>query len=91
MVFTKRLRERVARGEITCSVRIWHSPRVKVGGDYPMGEGAIHVTSVREIVLEDITPDLARISGFDDVGDLLAVAQHGSGQNIYLVKFEYRR
>jgi hypothetical protein len=56
-----------------------------------MGEGAIHVTSVREIVLEDITPDLARISGFDDVGDLLAVAQHGSGQNIYLVKFEYRR
>jgi len=30
MVFTKRLREGVKRGEITCSVRIWMSPRVRV-------------------------------------------------------------
>ena len=90
MVFTKRLRERVMRGEITCSVRIWQRPHVKVGGRYALGPGAIHVTSVREIGFEDITPALARRSGFEGVVDLLKVAKHGSGENVYLVEFEYR-
>jgi len=31
MVFTKRLREGVRRGEITCSVRFWMRPHVLVG------------------------------------------------------------
>src|SRR5258707_12585979 len=31
MVFTKRLREGVRRGEITCSVRFWMRPHVRVG------------------------------------------------------------
>jgi hypothetical protein len=34
MVFTKRLREGIRRGEITCSARIWMSPRVRVGARY---------------------------------------------------------
>lgn len=89
MMFTKRLREPVMRGEITCSVRIWQRPRVKVGGRYPLGPGAIEVTSIREIVADDITPELARRSGFADVEDLLAVAKHGPGETIYLVKFDY--
>jgi hypothetical protein len=90
MVFTKRLREPVMRGEITCSVRIWQSPRVKVGGRYPLGAGAIHVTAIREIDLADITPELARRSGFAGVVDLLKVAQHGPGRHVYLVEFDYR-
>lgn len=90
MVFTKRLRDRVMLGEITCSVRIWQSQRVKTGGRYPLGPGAIQVTSVREIGFEDITPALARRSGFEDVADLLKVAKHGPGENIYLVEFEYQ-
>ncbi len=90
MIFTKRLREPVMRGEITCSVRIWQSPRVRVGGSYRLGPGMIHVTSVREIVLADITAELARRSGFQDVADLLATARHGTGENIYLVEFDYR-
>jgi len=90
MVFAKRLRDRVMLGEITCSVRIWQSPRVKVGGRYPLGPGAIHVSSVREIAFDDITPELAQRSGFEDVADLLNVAKHGPGENVYLVEFEYR-
>ena len=90
MVFTKRLREPVMRGEVTCSVRIWQRPRVKVGGRYPLGPGAVHVTSIREIGFEDITPDLARRSGFQGVVDLLKVAKHGPGESVYLVEFEYR-
>jgi hypothetical protein len=90
MVFTKRLREPVMQGEITCSVRIWQRPHVKVGGQYALGAGAIHVTSIRQIGLSDITPDLARRSGFLGVVDLLEVAKHGPGETIYLVEFEYR-
>jgi len=89
MIFAKQLRDRVMLGEITCSVRIWQRPRVKVGGRYPIGPGAIRVTSLREIEWESITPGLARRSGFDSVEDLLSVAKHGRGENLYLVEFEY--
>ncbi|QUD86252.1 hypothetical protein [Phenylobacterium montanum] len=89
MTFTKRLRKPVMRGEVTCSVRIWRSPRVKVGGRYPLGPGAICVTGIREIGFDDITPALARRSGFQGVVDLLKVAKHGAGEKVYLVEFEY--
>ena len=89
MIFTKRLREPVMRGEITCSVRIWRYPHVKVGGRYQLGAGAIEVTAIREISMADITPDLARRSGFLGVVDLLKVAKHGPGERVYLVEFEY--
>lgn len=90
MMFTKRLREPVMRGEVTCSVRIWQRPHVKVGGRYPLEEGAIEVTSIQEIAIADITPDLARRSGFLGVVDLLKVAKHGPGERVYLVEFEYQ-
>jgi len=89
MVFTKRLREGVRRGEITCSVRIWQSPRVKAGGRYRMEEGMIEVDSIEPIGLPDITPELARESGFLGILDLLKVAKHGRGDRIYLVRFHY--
>ena len=89
MIFTKRLREGVRRGRIRCSVRIWMRPHVKVGGRYPMDEGHIEVDSIEPIERSDITHDLARESGFDSVEELLSVAKHGRGDNVYLVEFEY--
>jgi hypothetical protein len=89
MIFTKRLRDGVRRGEITCSVRIWMSPRVKVGHRYRMEEGQIEVDSIEPIGFPDITPQLARASGFLGLIDLLKVAKHGKGENIYLVRFHY--
>ena len=91
MVFTKRLREPIRRGEITCTVRFWISPRVTIGKRYPIEEGAIEVDSIEAIGFPDITPELARESGFLGVLDLLKVAKHGRGQNIYLVRFHYVR
>jgi hypothetical protein len=91
MTFTKRLREGVRRGEITCSIRIWMRPHVKVGGRYRMEEGEIEVDSIEPIGFVDITPQLARESGFLGVIDLLKVAKHGRGENIYLVRFHYVR
>ena len=89
MVFTKRLREGVRRGRITCSVRIWTKPHVKAGGRYRMDEGHIVVDSIVPIRLADITSDLARESGFSSVKDLLQIAKHGPGSHVYLIRFRY--
>lgn len=89
MMFAKRLRDGVRAGDITTSIRIWQSPRVKVGGRYPMEGGHILIESIREIAIGDITGDMARASGFAGVVDLLETAKHGSGSNVYLVEFEY--
>jgi hypothetical protein len=89
VVFTKRLRDGVRRGHITCSVRIWMRPRVRVGGRYPMDEGQIEIDSIESIGFPHITPELARESGFNGLIDLLKVAKHGRGQNVYLIRFHY--
>jgi hypothetical protein len=89
VVFAKHLREGVRRGRITCSIRIWTHPHVKAGGRYRMEEGTIHVDSIEPIRLADITPDLAHESGFPSVAALLKIARHGSGRNVYLVRFRY--
>jgi len=89
MTFTKRLREGVRQGKITCTVRIWTRPHVTVGKRYRMEEGEIEVDSITPIGLPDITPQLARESGFLGLVDLLKVAKHGKGTNIYLIRFHY--
>src|SRR5688572_665048 len=91
MLFTKRLHAGILSGEITSSVRVWKRPHVRVGHRYKFGEGEIEVDSIQWMSFEDITPQLARRSGFGSVVELLKVAKHGSGQNVYLVTFHYVR
>jgi hypothetical protein len=54
-----------------------------------MEDGHIRIESIRQIAIGDISGELARRSGFKGVVDLLKVAKHGSGTNIYLIDFEY--
>jgi hypothetical protein len=89
MVFTKHLREGIRRGRIRCSVRIWTRPHVKVGGRYRLDEGQVVVDSIMPIDITDVTYDVARESGFSSVKDLLEIARHGRGNNIYLIRFHY--
>jgi hypothetical protein len=89
VVFTKRLREGIRRGRIKCSIRVWTRPHVKAGGRYPMDEGHILVDSIESIDVSDITQALARESGFATVDDLLQIARHGKGDNVYLIRFHY--
>lgn len=72
-------------------MRIWTRAHVRVGARYRMGEGEIQVDSIQPIGFPDITPELARESGFLGVLDLLKVAKHGRGENIYLIRFHYVR
>ena len=56
-----------------------------------MGEGAIAIDSIEPIAFPDVTPELARESGFLGVLDMLKVAKHGRSEKIYLVRFHYVR
>ena len=90
MDFIERLRPGVRRGEITCSVRIWQRPRVRVGQRYAStGLGQIEIDSIEQIELSDVTAQLARESGFNGLVDLLKIAKHGNGTNVYLVRFHH--
>jgi len=62
-----------------------------VGKRYRMDDGAIEVDSITPIGFPDITPELARESGFLGLIDLLKVAKHGKGNHIYLIRFHYVR
>jgi hypothetical protein len=89
MVFARELREGIRRGRIRTSVRIWTRLHVKVGGRYPMEHGHVVVDAIEPIRLRDITAAMARESGFPTIRALLDVAKHGSGRNVYLIRFHY--
>lgn len=89
MVFAQALREGIRRGRIRTSIRIWTRPHVKVGGRYAMEHGQVVVDAIEPIRMRDVTAAMARESGFPTVQALMDVAKHGSGRNVYLIRFHY--
>jgi hypothetical protein len=87
--FLRTLRDRIRKGEITSTVRLWQRPHVRIGGSYSLPPGKIQVTKLSEISLAEITPQLARRSGFLGVVDLLKIAKHGAGRRVFLIEFRY--
>jgi hypothetical protein len=66
MRFTVDSHQRIADGDITCTIRAWKRPQVKVGGRYHVGAVDLVVDSVDQVRLDTISDDDARRSGFDD-------------------------
>lgn len=89
MMFAKALRERVRSGEITTSVRIWLTPRVRVGGRYRLLDGHIEVTRLQEIDLADVTEAMAREGGFASLAAVMETARHGRGERVFRVDFVF--
>ena len=89
MQFLRTLRDRIRRGEITTTVRLWQRPHVRVGGRYALPPGEIIVTKIFEVGIGDVTPTLARDSGFSGVVELLKVAKHGPGRRVFVIEFRY--
>src|SRR6185295_11708878 len=83
------LRDRIRRGEITTTVRLWQRPHVKAGGRYALPPGEIVVTNIFEVSLAEVTPTLARNAGFAGVVELLKVAKHGVGRRVFVIEFRY--
>jgi hypothetical protein len=67
LMFRREDRERVARGEITVTFRLWKSAHVKAGNIYQSGFGAIAVDDVRVIPAALISEEDVAPSGCDSV------------------------
>jgi hypothetical protein len=76
MMFSPELRERVAAGDITVSIRLWARPRVKAGGRYASHGFAIEIDSVEMLPFSAITADDIERSGEPDREVLRQRAAH---------------
>ncbi len=76
MEFSRELREDVMSGEITVSFRLWRRPKVREGGQHPVGPVKIEVDSVELVPFASITVADIRRSGERDRESLRQRAAH---------------
>jgi hypothetical protein len=62
-MFSRDLRERVAAGEITVSIRLWSRPQVKEGGRYRTAGVVIEIDSIEVLPFSAVTDDDVAASG----------------------------
>jgi hypothetical protein len=75
-MFSRELRDAVAQGEITVSIRLWSRPRVKAGGRYVTAGVVIEVDSVELMPFSAVTKADVRRAGEPDRETLRARAAH---------------
>ena len=75
-MFSRDLRDQVASGEITVSIRLWSRPRVKVAGRYPTAGVLIEIDSLEVLPFSAVTDDDVRASGETDREALRDRAAH---------------
>ena len=68
MQFMRALRDRIQRGEITCSVRLWQGPRVKVNG---------REVSVEHVQSADGAVTVLLVTGTLKTGDAVKISWQG--------------
>jgi hypothetical protein len=74
--FARDIRDEVIAGGITVSFRLWKSPKVRVGGRYPVGPATIEVDSVDLMSFGSISAADLRRTGSPDGEDLRRRAAH---------------
>jgi hypothetical protein len=90
-MFSRELRERVASGEITVTVRLWSRPQVKLGGRYATAGVVIEIDSLELLPFSAVTTADLRHAGETDRETLRARAAHAGPINddtpVYLIEF----
>ena len=76
MQFSPELRERVANGSITLSIRLWSRPQVKVGGIYSTASVSIEVDDMELVPFSSIDADDLARTGETDLESLRRRAAH---------------
>jgi hypothetical protein len=74
--FSPDLRDEVAAGKVTVSIRLWRRPKVRVGGRYPVAGAFIEVRSVELVPFSSITAADVRRCGESDREALRNRAAH---------------
>jgi hypothetical protein len=90
-MFSPELRDGVANGDITVSVRLWRRPKVKVGGRYATAEILIEIDSIELLPFSAVTAADVRRSGERDRDSLRDRAAHAGPVNdetlVYRIEF----
>jgi hypothetical protein len=76
MQFSPDLRERVATGEITISIRLWKQPKVRAGGTYSAHGTTIVIDEIELLPFHAISDADVRASGELDREALRSRAAH---------------
>ena len=75
-MFSKELREAVANGDITVSIRLWSRPQVKTGGRYATAGVIIEIDSMEMLPFSAVTAEDVRDAGERDRESLRQRAAH---------------
>jgi hypothetical protein len=95
LLFKRKFLEAIRRGEKTQTIRLWKHRRMRSGQrSYIPGIGAIRITTVEPVLLEDLADDDARPDGFATADALRAEIEAiyadklASGYDAYRIVFE---
>jgi hypothetical protein len=90
-MFSPELREGVAAGDITVSVRLWQRPKVRAGGRYASHGLSIEVDTVELLPFSAITADDVARSGEADREALRRRAAHAGpiGEDTLVYRIEF--
>lgn len=90
-MFSADLRDAVANGEITVSIRLWRRLKVKVGNRYPTAGVVIKIDSVEMLPFSAVTAEDVRNAGERDREALRDRAAHAGPINddtpVYRIEF----
>jgi len=91
MMFSRDLRERVAGGEVTVSIRLWSRPQVKEGCRYRTAGVVIEIDSIEVLPFSAVTDDDVAASGEADRESLRDRAAHAGpiGDNTLVHRVEF--
>lgn len=87
MLFRQHFLEGIGNGTIRLAFRKWRRPSVKSGGTLLTAVGQLHITSVAEITLKEISKADAKRAGYESLDALVEeLSRHDEGQ-LYRIEF----
>jgi hypothetical protein len=93
--FSRDLRQAVADGEVTVSIRLWTRPKVKAGGRYQTAGVVIEIDSVELLPFGALTAEDVLCSGEPDRESLRVRAAHAGpitdSTPVYRIEFHVVR
>src|SRR5439155_6706726 len=95
LMFTAADHQRVARGEVTVTWRLWKYPHVMAGRIYATGFGFVKIEDVRVVQVAHVTDLDAHEAGLRDAAALLEFARSHTGAavspetDLHRVQFQY--
>jgi hypothetical protein len=86
MLFRQHFLEGIRSGAITVAFRRWQRPSVKSGGTLLTSIGQLHIASVRQIAMPQISENDARRAGYGSLAELLKELRQRSEGRVYRIE-----